>query len=64
MLRFTRKQPNKRLQSEPNTFASSFGFGSVSCRLNRAVMLFAMGVMKAKPLYCNSLVIYKVVESG
>ena len=28
------------------------------------VMLFATEVMKAKPLYCNGLAIYKIVELG
>ena len=54
--------PNKWLQSEPHTIASSFG--SVLRPAEPRVMLFATGVMNTKPLYCNGLVIYKIVEAG
>ena len=40
--------------------ASSFGSGRVPAEPR--VMLFATGVMKAKPLYGNGLVIFEIVE--
>ena len=54
-------RPNKWLQSESPTLASYFGSGV--CLAEPHVMLFATGVMKTKPLYCNGLVIFNIVES-
>ena len=54
--------PNKWLQTEPVTYASSaIRLGVVPAEPR--VMLFATGVMKTKPLYCNGLVIFNIVES-